>query len=172
MLPCHKLLRRNLMTYSFLFGSGDRSQHSPRLHFPQLFYFLTFLAAWLWPRIGLQCVNAMQAGRWTLIKRTLIEFVAGLAITLPVLLYLIHNYTCLNAHLGPKRLTVSDGENAVMRILISSQTIDTIHSTCGRIFSRGTTTSSMPTLRSTGQLVLPLGSSWARVHADDSKGCW
>jgi Na+/proline symporter len=78
---------------------GDRTQHSPRLHFVQLFYFLAFTAAWVWPRLLLGVVGGVRRRGWSVIvKQNAVHFVIGAVATLPIILYLIHNYTYGHTH--------------------------------------------------------------------------
>ncbi|ELR24476.1 asparagine-linked glycosylase, putative [Acanthamoeba castellanii str. Neff] len=79
---------------------GDRTQHSPRLHFVQLFYFLAFTAAWVWPRLLLGVVGGVRRRGWSVIvKHNAVHFVIGAVATLPIILYLIHNYTYAHPYL-------------------------------------------------------------------------
>ncbi len=84
----------NHTTFCSLLYQGDRTQHSPRLHFVQFFYFLAFTAAWVWPRLLLGVVGGVRRRGWSIAaKQNAVHFVIGAVATLPIILYLIHNYT-------------------------------------------------------------------------------
>jgi hypothetical protein len=73
---------------------GDRSHHEAHLHFPQIFYFVTFSAAWLWPEISLLILH--KGPRSFFLCR---NFVISALAFIPIALYLVHHYTFAHAYL-------------------------------------------------------------------------